>query len=331
MPSGSGFVSDAQGNVVITRLEQESLIAVASAGNGRLTRLEAISNTESPWLGGESGEFMLRDDSLGERWKDTGPWLVLFLLPFVAAGFRRGLLFSSPLWLVQLLILPTLFLSESADAGVWDDLWHRRDQQAQSALEENNADLAAALAVDPTISGEAFYRAQDYPGAVQSWAGTSGVDAWYNLGNALALAGDLEGAITAYDRVLAEDPEMEDALFNRELVEKMKQQQDEEQEQEGDQGENSEEESEGEPDSEQEGEGEPQEGENESEEEGEPQEGEEGQPSQEEIEMAWSEEDAQAMEQWLRRIPDDPGGLLRRKFRNQHQRRGAPQDEKKTW
>jgi Ca-activated chloride channel family protein len=46
---------------------------------------------------------------------------------------------------------------------------------------------------------------------------------------------------------------------------------------------------------------------------------------------AWSEEDAQAMEQWLRRIPDDPGGLLRRKFRNQHQRRGAPEDETDSW
>ena len=31
----------------------------------------------------------------------------------------------------------------------------------------------------------------------------------------------------------------------------------------------------------------------------------------------------QAMEQWLRRIPDDPGGLLRRKFALQHRRRGA--------
>ncbi len=47
--------------------------------------------------------------------------------------------------------------------------------------------------------------------------------------------------------------------------------------------------------------------------------------------QAWDEEDAQAMEQWLRRIPDDPGGLLRRKFRSEHQRRGAPPDERETW
>ena len=49
------------------------------------------------------------------------------------------------------------------------------------------------------------------------------------------------------------------------------------------------------------------------------------------MEQNWSEEDAQAMEQWLRRIPDDPGGLLRRKFRNQHQRRGATADESEVW
>jgi Ca-activated chloride channel family protein len=33
----------------------------------------------------------------------------------------------------------------------------------------------------------------------------------------------------------------------------------------------------------------------------------------------------QAVEQWLRRIPDDPGGLLRRKFYYQYQQRGEPQ------
>ncbi|MEO5362084.1 MAG: VWA domain-containing protein [Magnetococcus sp. DMHC-8] len=36
-----------------------------------------------------------------------------------------------------------------------------------------------------------------------------------------------------------------------------------------------------------------------------------------------SQESQVAMEQWLRRVPDDPGGLLRRKFRYQYQRDGA--------
>ena len=36
---------------------------------------------------------------------------------------------------------------------------------------------------------------------------------------------------------------------------------------------------------------------------------------------AQQKEDSQAVEQWLRRIPDDPGGLLRRKFALQYQQR----------
>jgi Ca-activated chloride channel family protein len=322
IPSGAGFVSDEQGNVVITRLELDALVALASAGNGKLTMLETTTDQDSPFRGSDDAEFLLRDDALGERWKDTGPWLVLLLLPFVAMGFRRGLLFALPA-----LILPGMMLSQTARADFWDDLWQRRDQQAQEALSDQRADLAAQLAIDPAIAGEAFYRAQDYPNALQSWSRSDEADALYNQGNALALAGELDAALEAYDRVLAQNPGMEDAQFNRDLVEQQKQQE----EQEGDQGEDSQEQQEGEENSEEQGEGEPQEGENESDQEGEPQEGEASEPSQQEMEMAWSEEDAQAMEQWLRRIPDDPGGLLRRKFRNQHQRRGAPQDEKKAW
>jgi Ca-activated chloride channel family protein len=43
------------------------------------------------------------------------------------------------------------------------------------------------------------------------------------------------------------------------------------------------------------------------------------------------QEQQQAMEQWLRRIPNDPGGLLRRKFRYQYQRQGRDQDGNNLW
>ena len=43
------------------------------------------------------------------------------------------------------------------------------------------------------------------------------------------------------------------------------------------------------------------------------------------------QEKQQAMEQWLRRVPDDPGGLLRRKFRYQYQRSGKDQDGNSIW
>ena len=44
------------------------------------------------------------------------------------------------------------------------------------------------------------------------------------------------------------------------------------------------------------------------------------------------DEEQLAAEQWLRRIPDDPGGLLRQKFRYQYQqRRGDVETGEKTW
>lgn len=43
-------------------------------------------------------------------------------------------------------------------------------------------------------------------------------------------------------------------------------------------------------------------------------------------------EEQQAMEQWLRRVPDDPGGLLRRKFRYQYTQRDRNKtDEVQAW
>ena len=42
-------------------------------------------------------------------------------------------------------------------------------------------------------------------------------------------------------------------------------------------------------------------------------------------------EEERATEQWLRRIPDDPSGLLKRKFRYQYQRAYGGQSEQQGW
>ena len=39
----------------------------------------------------------------------------------------------------------------------------------------------------------------------------------------------------------------------------------------------------------------------------------------------------QAADQWLRKIPDDPGGLLRRKFIYQYQNRAGNSVEANPW
>ncbi len=338
IPSGTGFLADAQGAVVIARVNLSQLAAVAEAGGGKLTRLDGSGLNASPWSLSDSQAFALNDNWVGDRWLDMGPWLLLLLLPLMALSFRRGLLFCWPL-----LMVPLLLPAPTAQAGWWDDLWKSRDQQAQEALAEGQAERALELARDPRISAEAWYRSGDYARAGQLWSqtGEAQADDHYNRGNALAVAGELEQALAAYDAALALAPEMEDAIFNRALIEQLQGQQQEQQgdnqsgesdpkdgEQQSSQQEDSEGQQESQSDEEQ---GESEAGESEATEGEQQGEAGEAEPGEQQLAQTWSEEDAQAMERWLRRIPDDPGGLLRRKFRNEHQRRGAPQDEKKKW
>jgi len=341
IPSGGGFVSDRAGNVVIAHMDRAALRAVAEAGGGRYTELGASASPSVLWTEQDGSEFARRDDALGERWKDAGPWLVLLLLPLAAVAFRRGLLFLLPLILLNGLALP-----RDAAAGWWEDLWQRRDQQAYHALAQDDAAQAAALAVDPELSGEAWYRNGEFANAQEAWQGSDSADAQYNRGNALALMGEYDEALAAYDAALGLQPDMPDASYNRELVAQLKQQRDQQQQQQqqqqGDSGDSqdgqpSQEQQEGDAGEDSEGQesadsenAEQQEGDQDAEQEADEGESKDGEPQADYTE-AWSEEDAQAMEQWLRRIPDDPGGLLRRKFRSQHQRRGAPEDESEAW
>ncbi|MFK8012014.1 MAG: VWA domain-containing protein [Marinicellaceae bacterium] len=48
-------------------------------------------------------------------------------------------------------------------------------------------------------------------------------------------------------------------------------------------------------------------------------------------ELAENAENKEAIEQWLRRIPDDPGGLLRRKFYYQYNQQNTKPDETDDW
>lgn len=222
LPQG-GFLQDAQGNIVLPRLDEQGLRALAEAGGGRYARLSADrsdlgivlrSNNASP-------ETAKASDSkaLSARYRDRGPWLVLALLPLAMFAFRRG-------WLMAL-ALALLAPAPPVQAMDWMDLWQRPDQRAARALAEGDAARAQTLAEDPQWQGSAAYRAGDFASASAAFAQAEGAQALYNRGNALAREGKYEEAIDAYGKALEASPGMEDAEANKRSVEEwLKRQQD---------------------------------------------------------------------------------------------------------
>jgi len=352
-----GFVTDNRGKIALPRLEETSLRNLSVAGGGRFAVLSADDRDLDILLSGEVVTASASDEELAtDQWREEGPWLLLLLLPIAALAFRRG-------WVMVLLVF-VLPISQPAEASLWDDLWQNKNQQARKQLEAGNAEDAAVLFEDREWRAVARYRAKDFAGSAAEFAESGDARNLYNLGNALAFQGEFDSAIDAYEQVLEMEPGNDDAAYNLELVRNLKDQQQQQENQGDDQqsgessaGEGEQSDSESQPD--QEGSEGSSDSESQSEEGDSPQRGDEEnsdedlealqqeleraaeesqsgeQPQQmseaELAELRQQQEQQQAMEQWLRRIPDDPGGLLRRKFRHQYQRSGKDQDGNDVW
>jgi len=102
--------------------------------------------------------------------------------------------------------------------GWWDRLWHTADQRGQARLQQGDAAAAARTFADPRRKAYAELKAGDYAAASRDLAPLDDRDAHYNRGNALARAGDLPGALKAYDAALRHDPADAEARRNRDLV-----------------------------------------------------------------------------------------------------------------
>ena len=353
-----GFVTDNRGSIAVARLEERGLQDLAVAGGGRFAVLTPDDSDLDHLLSGEvRAATGASDDSVAsDQWREEGPWLVLLLLPLAALAFRKG-------WVLVLVICIAPF-PRPAEASLWDDLWRNKDQQAQRALEEGKPADAAALFDDTEWRGVARYQSGDYAGSAEEFAESGDTRNLYNLGNAMAQQGEFDSAIDVYEQVLEMEPDNEDARYNLDLIRNIKDQQEQEQQTEGDDQQSTEnpggegEQSESDSQQNQEGsegssESEQQSNESDASQREEEMTEEDLQALQEELERAAEEaekgeqpqqlseaelaelrqqqEQEQAMEQWLRRIPDDPGGLLRRKFRYQYQRYGKDQEGKDVW
>lgn len=225
-------VRGVDGKPVLSQLNTASLRELADAGGGVYAPLSADGRDLDSVLRATaalSDEALTGEARETEVWRELGPWVVLFVVPLGALAFRRG-------WLLSLALLTGngMLVPEPAAALSWDDLWQRRDQQAAAALERGDHKRALDLAEQPRQRGTASYRLGDFDAAAEAFSVVDRADGRYNLGNALARSGRLEEAVDAYEQALAQEPGLEDAAYNKALVEELlRQQQEQQQSQDG--------------------------------------------------------------------------------------------------
>ena len=329
------FLTDEAGALIIPTLNKDVLQSLANRVSGRYHDIQ-LADSDLAYL---LSDFELLDDEQMsdveeefDIWYEFGPWLLLLVLPIAALSFRRGWLFSFVLITGSGMMLP----SQQAQALEWKDLWMTKDQQAAEAFASEAHTTAALLFEATDWQGAANYKAANYEAAVASFSAIDTVDGHYNRGNALALSGNYAESIAAYDIALSLELGHPDALKNKEIVEQLLEQEEAEngenqdgEDQESESEQNSENESDEESENSDQQDQESQEGNQDpqdQEQQNQPPEEQEGSESNSEqntpSETTNEEfEEQQSLEQWLRRIEDDPGELLRRKFRYQYRQR----------
>jgi len=329
------FLTDEAGALIIPTLNKNVLQSLANRVSGRYHDIQ-LADSDLAFL--LSDFELLDEDQMSDVeeefdvWHEFGPWLLLLVLPIAAMSFRRGWLFSLVLVTGSGMMLP----SQQVQALEWKDLWMTRDQQAAEAFASEEHSTAALLFKATDWAGAANYKAANYEAAIASFSSIDTVDGHYNRGNALALSGNYAESIAAYDMALSLELGHVDSLQNKAIVEQLLEQEEAEngenqegEDQENESEQNSENESDQDSESSEQQDQESQEGDQsqqDQEQQNQPPEEQEGSESNSEqntpSETTNEEfEEQQSLEQWLRRIEDDPGELLRRKFRYQYRQR----------
>ena len=225
-PQG-GYIRDRQGEIVLTQLNRGELQILAGRQRGKYVEMQS-NDSDIEYLMQSNIGNELPSETLGEvydSWHDLGYLIILALIPLASLAFRRGLFF----------VLPLLFIvPDRAEAFEWQDLWQTPDQQASEALAKGNTSEAAERFDDPKWQAYAQYRDGNYDKSVTALTDQTDPTSLYNKGNALALNGDFEEAIAAYDQALSLDPDMSQAQYNKDVIEQLQQQQEEQEQQDSD-------------------------------------------------------------------------------------------------
>jgi len=242
------LLKDNSGAIVIPHLNPSRLAGIAAQSHGNYQSISNDNHDIESLLANnllnqqqkmpDGDKQNKNNEQLGDQWQESGPYLILIILPLLLGYFRRGnIVMFLPL---ALLLFPNQ--QAQAQANVWQDLWKTSDQQAQQKFDKKAYKEAAEQFKQPLWQGSAYYKAGEFEKALEAFKQSDSAQALYNQGNALAKLKKLAPAIEAYKKALAKDPSLEDAKKNKDLLEALKKQQEQQKKQQKDDNKNNKEE-----------------------------------------------------------------------------------------
>lgn len=244
---GGGFEKDDGGNVIVSKLDEETLKKIALETGGVYVR--ATSNTDidlqriyTQEIRSNMEQVELRSGKQ-RKWEERFQWplalgiLLILLEPFVAETRLRRLL---PGRAAGMALLAAVVTASTAHAGRGERLYNKGD--FKGALESLTQEQIKTGKRDAALNynvGNTHYRLGNFDEAAKSFAeAASSPDkglsekALYNLGNTAYYQGKLEQAVAAYEQALKLNPKDEDAQHNLAFVkEEMKRRQQQRQQQ----------------------------------------------------------------------------------------------------
>ena len=224
LPEG-GFLKDRYGQIVIPTLNISQLKSLATRSGGKFARYQPSNsdiNTFSPMANSE----LIKDETQSHAlWRiDAGIYGLLLLLPFGLYLFRRSAFLGGVLLLA---FLP----QQNAYAFELPAILKNTDQRALTAYNNEEYDKAAN-AQSNQLKGAALYKQGNFDAALDAFSQDKSATGYYNYGNALAKAGQLEEAINAYKQAQTLRSDFSQAADNQALVEQLLKQQNQQNQQE---------------------------------------------------------------------------------------------------
>lgn len=227
LPEG-GFLKDNYGQIVVPTINISILNSLAKNSGGKFTTYQPSARDIQVFAPSANSEMLKNEKQSQALWRiDAGIYGLVILLPMMMWIFRRGAF-------AAVIVVCSFLPQQNAYALELPSVFKNQDQRALDAYQQGEYEQAAS-AQSSQLKGAALYQQGNFDAALSQFSEDKSATGLYNFGNALAKAGKLEEAISAYQQAQQLQDNFTEAKENQALVEQLLQQQQEQQGQDGEQ------------------------------------------------------------------------------------------------